>query len=100
MNQGTSDQIYEVRYRRKVWIATCVGFGIVWIAVTMMFELLVGTMAATEFAIIMWFLGSVSLAIFTFSYWRCPQCKHYFTKASFGRYCENCGTNFTPNQSL
>jgi Flp pilus assembly protein TadB len=94
MNQGTPEEIQEVRHRRKVWITISIVCLCAFLLVSRITLLIFSQGTALAIIIIGGLFGVVTMIVFSLMYWRCPRCKEYFPKGSDGRYCENCNTKF------
>jgi len=94
MQRGMPEQIREVQRRRRVtYIAYAASF-LVTAILGIGLERFFGSGKATAFVAFTWLFGGCGLMVFTLKYWRCPNCKHHFDRASEGRFCVECQTNY------
>jgi len=102
MHSSTPEQAQLVRKRKRIWLLVCLTIGFVVVA-TPLIVLKVFTaqsLNATARALFEvwipygWIAGFILIGIFTRLYWRCPVCRHSFSKRSCGKFCEYCDTTF------
>lgn len=97
MQQGTSDQIRQVRHHRKVltivWLAF-LGIAFATLMIRYLFDIHFSLIATKLFGYGYIICGGLALAIFSSFYSRCPVCKSEFTRQSGDKYCEKCDTKY------